>query len=61
MSVLGALLLFMGWFGFNGGSTLTLDASVARIVANTALAASFGAFAHWPSAGPFASARTRSW
>ena len=42
MSVLGALLLFMGWFGFNGGSTLTLDASVARIVANTALAASFG-------------------
>lgn len=42
MSVLGALLLFLGWFGFNGGSTLTLDASVARILSNTALAASFG-------------------
>jgi len=40
--VLGALLLFMGWFGFNGGSTLTLDASVARIIANTALSACFG-------------------
>lgn len=42
LSVLGALLLFMGWFGFNGGSTLTLNASVARIIANTALSASFG-------------------
>ncbi|WP_321403927.1 ammonium transporter [Maridesulfovibrio sp.] len=38
MSVLGTLLLWFGWFGFNGGSTLTLDASVPLIIANTTLA-----------------------
>ncbi|WP_432736411.1 ammonium transporter [Maridesulfovibrio sp. FT414] len=38
MSVLGTMLLWFGWFGFNGGSTLTLDASVPLIIANTALA-----------------------
>lgn len=42
MSVLGALMLFTGWFGFNGGSTFTLEANVARIIANTALSATFG-------------------
>lgn len=42
MSVLGTLLLFLGWFGFNGGSTLTLDATIAPIIANTALAGAFG-------------------
>ncbi len=45
MSVLGALLLFVGWFGFNGGSTLALDLSVAHIIANTTLAGAFGAVA----------------
>ncbi|WP_319760152.1 ammonium transporter [Maridesulfovibrio sp.] len=38
MSVLGTLLLWFGWFGFNGGSTLTMDASVPMIIANTTLA-----------------------
>ncbi len=34
----GALLLFMGWLGFNGGSTLAADASLGMIIANTVLA-----------------------
>ena len=44
-SILGTMLLWFGWFGFNGGSTLMLDARVPGIVANTTLAASAGAAA----------------
>jgi ammonium transporter len=43
LSVLGTLILFFGWFGFNGGSTLALNDAVPKIIANTALAASVGA------------------
>ncbi len=43
MSVLGTLLLWFGWFGFNGGSTLTMDGSVPLIIANTLLAGAAGA------------------
>jgi len=42
LAVIGVLVLWFGWFGFNGGSTLTADASVARIIANTLLAAAAG-------------------
>ncbi|MCC6145370.1 MAG: ammonium transporter, partial [Candidatus Hydrogenedentes bacterium] len=45
LSVLGALLLFMGWFGFNGGSTLALNEQVPMIFVNTALGACAGALA----------------
>ena len=38
LTVLGAFLLWFGWFGFNGGSTLALDASVPMIVVRTTLA-----------------------
>ncbi len=37
MAVLGVFLLWFGFFGFNGGSTLALSGQVPVIVANTAL------------------------
>ena len=46
-ATLGALLLFIGWFGFNGGSTLALNGQVVPILANTLLAAS-PSLAWWP-------------
>lgn len=42
LSVLGTLLIWFGWFGFNGGSTLALTDQVPMILVNTCLAASFG-------------------
>ncbi len=41
-ALLGTLLLWLGWFGFNGGSALAMTDAVPRIVANTALAGSAG-------------------
>ena len=37
ISVLGTMLLWFGWFGFNGGSTLALNDRVATIIVNTVL------------------------
>jgi Amt family ammonium transporter len=37
LSMLGVLLLWVGWFGFNGGSTLALEPSIAVIAVNTIL------------------------
>ncbi len=42
LSAGGALLLWIGWLGFNGGSTLAFDARVPAILVNTILAASAG-------------------
>ncbi len=42
LSVLGTLLLWIGWVGFNGGSTLTLDVRVPGIIVNTIIAAAAG-------------------
>ncbi|MHC4269906.1 MAG: ammonium transporter [Planctomycetota bacterium] len=42
LSVLGVLLLWIGWFGFNGGSTLALNDQVAAIITNTFLAGASG-------------------
>jgi len=44
-SVLGILLLWLGWFGFNGGSTLAMNDQVAGIVTNTFLAGASGSMA----------------
>lgn len=38
----GALLLLVGWIGFNGGSTTAANTDIAKIIANTVLAAGTG-------------------
>ena len=43
MTLIGAGLLWMGWFGFNAGSTLGSDVSTARVLANTHISACAGA------------------
>ncbi len=43
MASLGVFILFIGWFGFNAGSTMAADFSVGLIAVNTALAAATGA------------------
>jgi Amt family ammonium transporter len=42
MATLGGFLLWIGWFGFNGGSTLVLDDSVPLVLLNTALGGAAG-------------------
>jgi Amt family ammonium transporter len=42
LAALGVLILWFGWIGFNGGSTLALNNEVVRIVFNTFLAGAFG-------------------
>lgn len=42
LAALGVMILWLGWFGFNGGSELAFDAEVGRIVLVTNLAASAG-------------------
>lgn len=42
MAAFGVLLLWFGWFGFNGGSTLGVDDSIPLILVNTNLSAMFG-------------------
>ncbi len=38
ISILGVMILWLGWWGFNGGSLLEYNADVSRIVLNTNLA-----------------------
>lgn len=45
LSASGAVILFVGWIGFNGGSTTAGTPAVAHIVANTVVAAAFGGLA----------------
>lgn len=39
MATMGTLLIWLGWFGFNGGSALTMNAQVPTILLNTCLGA----------------------
>ena len=42
LAVLGTLILWFGWFGFNGGSNGAMNNAVPLILINTFLAAAFG-------------------
>ncbi len=41
-TVVGTIILFFGWFGFNGGSTLAVNETIPLIMLNTILAATMG-------------------
>ncbi|MBQ0721347.1 MAG: ammonium transporter [Gammaproteobacteria bacterium] len=43
MAVLGGMLIWFGWFGFNGGSTLAWNDAVPAILLNTCIASFWGA------------------
>ncbi len=45
LAAVGVLLLWIGWFGFNGGSARTFDAHVPAILLNTLLAGAAGGMA----------------
>jgi ammonium transporter, Amt family len=46
MGALGTLLLFFGWFGFNGGSVLAIDGpAIGAVIVTTALAGGAGGMA----------------
>jgi ammonium transporter len=42
VTTLGVFILWVGWYGFNGGSTFGLTADVPGVIVNTTLAATFG-------------------
>ena len=42
IAALGALILWFGWFGFNGGANGAMDLKIPLILINTFLSASFG-------------------
>ncbi len=43
-SILGVMILWLGWWGFNGGSTLAFNEDVVKIILNTNLAGAAAAF-----------------
>jgi len=45
VATVGVLVLWFGWFGFNGGSLLEYNDTVPQIIVNTSLAAAAGGFA----------------
>ncbi|RFC63332.1 EAL domain-containing protein [Fulvimarina endophytica] len=60
LSATGALILLVGWIGFNGGSTLALTSAVPAIILNTVAAGAAGAAAGFGLAwrkGPLAPER----
>ena len=44
LATLGTLILWFGWFGFNGGSLLSWSDAVPKVLVNTTLAAMAGGF-----------------
>jgi ammonium transporter, Amt family len=45
LAILGVILLWIGWFGFNGGSTFALNQQVGKIMINTLLGGTGGMLA----------------
>lgn len=45
VATVGVLVLWFGWFGFNGGSALAFNEQVPVVIVNTSLAAAAGGFA----------------
>ncbi|OJV06782.1 MAG: hypothetical protein BGO12_22455 [Verrucomicrobia bacterium 61-8] len=45
LATLGVFILWLGWYGFNPGSTLLGDANIGRIAVNTTIAPAAGAIA----------------
>lgn len=43
MATVGVIILWFGWMGFNGGSSLSVDSSIAKIILNTNIAAAASA------------------
>lgn len=46
LAMLGTVLLWFGWYGFNGSSTVTVTQQTGYAVANTAIAGSLGGVLH---------------
>ncbi|MFL2660690.1 MAG: ammonium transporter [Alphaproteobacteria bacterium] len=44
LTMIGASMLWVGWFGFNGGSALAADVTASKAILVTHIAASLGAF-----------------
>ena len=44
LTMIGASMLWVGWFGFNGGSALAADLTASKAIVVTHIAASIGAF-----------------
>jgi ammonium transporter len=42
LTTVGVFVLWLGWYGFNGGSLFALNADVPSVILNTTLAAAFG-------------------
>jgi Amt family ammonium transporter len=59
LAALGVFILWLGWFGFNPGSTTTADKSIAMIFVNTNLAAAAGAVV--AMASPGSNSANRKW
>jgi ammonium transporter, Amt family len=43
LAVLGVMILWFGWFGFNGGSLLEVNMDLPKVILNTLLSAAFAA------------------
>lgn len=52
-SILGVMILWLGWWGFNGGSTLAFNEDVVKIILNTNLAAASACFSAYLHANHF--------